>query len=130
MLHRGKAQNKTPASYPTAIAFSAFFKDKVSKLKAKAALDYSNHDPFKYDKNFDGTCFSFATLSEEQLNAIIKSASKRLLIRSNTPTYYQNFTSALLNILTNFVNASIICCGFPHCLKMAVIMPLIKKTFA
>jgi hypothetical protein len=73
MLHRGKSLNKPPTSSSTAIAFSAFFKDKVSKLKAKAVLAYSNRNPFKYDVTFDCTCFSFASRYEEQLNVIINS---------------------------------------------------------
>jgi hypothetical protein len=109
--------------------FADYFIDKIITIRASLPLINrdTNHSPhFKISCNSQFT--SFEPVTELELNRIIMSMSSTTCDLDPLPTnLLKTCITAFVPVLTFIVNMSLSSENMPICLKMAIILPLIKK---
>jgi hypothetical protein len=132
LLHR-----KTVAPLPEhesledlAEKFSQFFIDKIKNIRTGLEPgDSSKIDPHAQDTEFLGqelNCFEPAT--EEEIRKIINNSSSATCLLDPIPTWViKENADILVPVITKIVNLSLATGEVPKSMKIAIIIPLLKK---
>ena len=110
----------------TAIQFSDFFADKIARIRALTA----NAPPPTFSAAPSSTLTDFSVITEESLlELIMKSPCKHSSMDPLPSWLLKQCVALLAPFLTRLINRSIIDSVVPESMKMAIVTPILKKSY-
>ena len=130
LLHRDKQQSLPSHSDPKQLAdeFATYFGEKIRKIRDSFPSDLKEEIEKTGDDTHIPQFDTLPSISDEDLRKIIMSSKTKSCALDPIPTtLLKQCLNPLLPVIKKIINLSFSSCKFPDSLKLAIILPLLKK---
>ena len=127
-LTKSLIQSEQPTCQLTSAEMSAFFDDKITKIKASLPAPETAISPDSFDDRTEARLPSFSPVSVKEVEMIIKKSASKSCELDPWPTWLlKRHLPLLVNNIANIINASLSNNHVPTQMKQALVRPTLKK---